>query len=181
MKLHRPYIPIKVRLIVAERQAADAMTPNSFGVPVPILSRPLPASGGKRLAALLGALFSGPYQLHHRPALCNRRRSVRAGRVVYSPPANDPDHLVYLAVDAHGIETRVRGVGALRSDLGQLRYNKRVARNRAALRMMGTVARMPARKRKKFLGLLDTYMALAKRPKPKRKWPKRPLRSRGFR
>lgn len=179
MKLHRPHIPISVRLIVAERQAADAVTPNSFGVPVPILSRPLPASGGKRLAALLGALFGGtPYQLHHRPALCNRRRSVRAGKVVYSPPANDPAHLVYLAADVHAVETRVRGVGALRSDLGQLRYNKRVARNRGI--KVGDLVTLKNR-RGKTIKTLRIAAVVSSRSKPKWKWPKRPLRSRGFR
>jgi hypothetical protein len=49
----------------------------------------------------------------------------------YVPPANDPAFLVYLSKDEHDIETRVRGLGAQRSDLGQRRYNKKVAKNRA--------------------------------------------------
>lgn len=47
-------------------------------------------------------------ELHNRPALCNRPWN--------DPPANSTDHLVYLAVDDHAIETRVRGIGAQRSD-----------------------------------------------------------------
>lgn len=171
MKLFRPYIPVKVRLAVAERQFATL-----FGAP----ANPHPGvAGGKRLAALLGALFGAtPYQLHHRPALCNRRRSARRGKVVYDPPANDPDHLVYLAKDVHGIETRVRGVGAARSDLGQLRYNKRVARNRGL--KVGDLVTLKTRRGK----TIKTYRIAAVVPaKGTRKynWPKRPLRSRGFR
>ena len=81
---------------------------------------------------LLRDLFpdAGCYELHHRPALVNRRRYVRKGKVVYDPPANDPDFLVYLPEHDHDIETRVRGVGALRSDLAEARRAKRIKRNR---------------------------------------------------
>lgn len=161
MRLHRPYLPVSVRLVVAERQFREKF-PAGF---------PVNGTGGKRLAGLLGALFGEtPYQLHHRPALCNRRRSARRGVVVYDPPANDPAHLVYLAKDVHGIETRVRGVGALRSDLGQLRYNKRVARNRAA--------KPRNKKRAKRNRAPEKGTSKYNR---KYSWPKRPLRSRGFR
>jgi len=96
------------------------------------------------------------YELHHDPALCNRRsykRMVKGKlRTFYDPPANDPEHLVYLAEDDHDIRTRVRGVGAQRSDLGQRRYLKRVARNRAS-----------------------KTAAKVRRPKVKRAWPSRPF------
>lgn len=148
MKLHRPHIPLAIRVAVAERQAMASL-------PLACLPwGPPPESPRKRLAALLGALFGDQaVELHHRPALVNRRHRLVRGEVVYSPPANDPEHLVYLLKGDHEIETRVRGVGALRSDLGERRYRKRLARNRA-----------PKKKARPW-------------PKRLRSWPKRNVRA----
>lgn len=127
MRLRRPYIPLAVRLQVAERQGAERfrdwlLLKISGGCPA--------SPPSERLRWMLAILFdprAAPPELHHRPALCNRPRKRNGD---YDPPANDPDHLVYLAEHDHAIETRVRGVGAQRSDLGQRRYLKRVKRNR---------------------------------------------------
>lgn len=131
MRLHRPHIPISVRAEVAERQLCAA---GDFGKVSVAMHYDLPS--GKRLANALRLLFGDhPCELHHRPGLLNRHRYVRNGKTFYDPLANDPDHLVYLAVDDHDIETRVRGQGAQRSDLGQARYNKRVAKNREKIKV----------------------------------------------
>lgn len=118
-KLLRPNIPLEVRCRVAMRQlgwgrldAAQAMTTAR-------------GTYGAFLAELLMALKLrlGAEKLHldHDPALENRmRRSVQVysrGRnrfvTEFSPPANDPDHLVYreggFRGSAHDIKTRVRG------------------------------------------------------------------------
>lgn len=160
MRLERPRIPIAVRVQVAERQmekATGCVCTDALGIPLAV-SRPK-VSDRKRLDAALFHLSrfgTVKLELHHDPALCNRRsykRMVRGKlKTFYDPPANDPEHLVYLAEDDHDIRTRVRGIGAQRSDLGQLRYNKRVARNRAS-------------------------KSAAKVRRPKRKWPSRPMRS----
>lgn len=148
MRLERPYIPIAVRVQVASRQLRD----------IGIKSIPgMQATDGRRLQVMLNLLFGdAEYQLHHRPALCNRPSVVRTvkgkPKTFYDPPANDSDHLIYLEKGEHGIETRVRGVGAQRSDLGQRRYLKRVARNRAS-----------------------KTGAKVRRPKVKRAWPSRPF------
>jgi len=79
-----------------------------------------------RLAAGLLELFSvDKVELHHRPALVNRPRYVRNGKVFYDPPANSAAHLVYLRCSEHDIETRVRGIGAQLSDLAIARKRKR--------------------------------------------------------
>lgn len=138
MKLKRPYISLKIRIAVAERQCRD------YGL---VVIRAPSVSSKIWLGSLLRALsvfLPGRLELHHRPALVNRHRK-RNGE--YDPPANDPDYLVYLAKPEHDIETRVRGIGAQRSDLSQRRYLKHVARNRL------------------------------KQSKPKRKWPKRRMMS----
>lgn len=118
----RPYIPLKVRELVIMRQFREARTKPTFAA--------LNASGiKKRLRLLLEEFFLGePVHLHHRPALCNREFDWEAQDWI--PRANDPDYLVYRPVADHDIETRVRGMGAQRSDLGQRRYLKKVARNR---------------------------------------------------
>lgn len=120
----RRYIPLAVRVQVAERQLMVR------GCPIPayiLYVTPL----RERLRQMLRLLFGDkPAELHHRPALVNRPLNRRKTDTV--PPANDPDYLVYLLKDEeHRIETFVRGVGAQRSDVSQRRYNKRVAKNRA--------------------------------------------------
>jgi hypothetical protein len=128
MRLSRPYIPLAVRVEVAERQCRECgLHPQ---IDVRILKTDTLGARLKRALLALSAMAWCQRQrleLHHRPALVNRRRK-RNGE--YDPPANDPFYLVYLPKKDHDIETRVRGVGAQRSDLSQRRYLKKVARNR---------------------------------------------------
>jgi len=112
MRLPRPYIPLGIRVQVAERQLRErypARAPSIFYG----LDEPMPLA--TRLRRLLAAIFGSDakLELHHRPALINRRRKGNN----YDPPANSPDYLVYLPKDEHDVETRVRGVGAQLSDL----------------------------------------------------------------
>jgi hypothetical protein len=127
MRLPRPYIPLAVRVKVAERQLREAH-PLAASI-LYGLDEPMPL--GKRLRRLLAALFPvGKVELHHRPALTNRRRYQRnpSAEVKYIPPANSPDHLVYLLKDDHDIETRVRGQNGQHSDLALARKRKRKER-----------------------------------------------------
>ena len=77
-------------------------------------------------------------ELHHRPALCNRNVD---GNGNYDPAANDPEFLIYLPVDDHDIETRVRGLHGQHSDLAIARKRKRIERKtkrpRSRLRSRG--------------------------------------------
>lgn len=127
MRLARPYIPLSVRVAVAERQSIAAGK-GRLGSSVLY----------KRLAYALELLFGGQKaELHHRPSLVNRRRYVRNGKTFYDPPANDPDHLIYLRAgrgEDHDVETRVRGVGAQLSDLAQVRKRKRKERKAKRVR-----------------------------------------------
>ncbi len=143
MRLLRPYIPITVRIQVAERQLRE-----QFGWTEIMLTRMRRPRSGEHMTptktTLLDRLiekisagiriehphFDGTLELHHRPALTNRPFNFKPQD--YDPPANDPEFLVYISDFDHYIETNVRGVGAQRSDLGQRRYNKKVARNRMA-------------------------------------------------
>lgn len=188
MKVDRKSIPDSVKVQVALRQlqglkASDSLTTRAererlkdflFRLKVGLLTY---------LGNPLGKL-----ELHHRPALVNRPYDERRGD--YDPPANDPDHLFYLLKEEqHRIETYVRGVGALRSDVSQRRYLKRVAKNREkdsqGVRRLkrgvdsgrkSKVSRKPTR-RQAMRAWQERYL-----PKPKksvkRPWPKRPFPTR---
>lgn len=95
-----------------------------------------------RIKYLIEDLFGGgvEVELHHRPALVNREKYKRNGKMFYRPDANDPGHLFYLVEEEHDIETRVRGLGAQLSDLGQARKRKRMARNRDKKRRRAKIA-----------------------------------------
>ena len=118
-KLPRPYIPLEVRLQVAERQLGHTWE-------IPGQSRT------ERLRLMLLKLFdANPCHLDHDPALQNREKIWRDGKIVgYNPPANDPAHLIYRGTHAHVIKTLVRGDGAQYSDAALARKNKRIERNR---------------------------------------------------
>lgn len=106
--------------MVAERQARELglVAPSRQGL-----------TDSRYLNVLLSFLFGGrKIELHHRPALVNRRRYIRNGKTLYDPPANSTEHLFYLLDDEHDIETRIRGQGAQLSDLAIARKRKRKAR-----------------------------------------------------
>lgn len=153
-RLPRPYIPLRVRCLVALRQCFER------GI-TPLLA--LGTSHSKALAIMLSALFQGrKVDLHHRPALENREQIVIDGKFIcYVPDANDSDFLIYLENNDqnndHYIETHVRGVGALRSDTGQRNHQKALDRNRGAL------------KRRPKVKIRSRGFDKSK----KRKWPKR--------
>ncbi len=120
----RPSIPLRVRLLVIERQLLKVgIAPLSPYYGFPAKKRKL----SDRLAFNLHELFGKrKVELHHRHALVNRRKC----NGYYDPPANDPFYLVYLSKDDHDIETRVRGQHGQYSDLGLARKRKRMDENR---------------------------------------------------
>lgn len=130
MRLSRPYIPIPVRALVAERQMlalTGCVCTDEWGVRLPETN----ASFGTRLKAALFHLSrcgTMKMELHHRPALENREFNKRTGK--YKPDANDPAFLVYLEKHEHLIETHVRGVGAMRSDTAEAKRRRKITRNR---------------------------------------------------
>lgn len=122
MRLSRPYIPLRVRVRVAERQLLACNIP-------PWPSR-LPVRERLRLA-LLELFGTDPVELHHRPALTNRIKThIHGSFHRYEPDANDPDYLVYLPAADHDIETRVRGQHGDYSDLAKARKRKRVEKKK---------------------------------------------------
>jgi len=109
VKRPRPYIPLKVRVEVAEREVDHSQ-----------LWWPLYCSAvragrmtlRKRLSILLGHLPEGA-QLDHDPALILRRFDERTGK--YTPDANDPAFLKYMDKPNHLQKTTGRKPGAERT------------------------------------------------------------------
>ena len=127
MKVARKYIPLAVRVQVAHRQLLERGLWKPWHIEI-MAGSAEPQS--HRLAYALSLLFYGAEtHLDHDPALCNRPWNNRTKD--YEPRANDPAHLVYRTKVDHDIKTRIRGIGARHSDLGQRRKNKALARNRS--------------------------------------------------
>lgn len=113
MKRPRPYIPISIRLKVAERQYRNRYT--VMPTTQKSIADGVMAVGpdGLKLKTFLQMLFGGaPVDLDHNPPLRARTFSKRTGK--YTPDANDPDHLEYRlkapeANRSHYIKTYVRG------------------------------------------------------------------------
>lgn len=111
----RPYIPLPVRVSVAEIQFVKQFPRPQFDVLrdryfIEIVPK---QHLGNCLKFLLEALFAGgPCQLDHDPALELRKKRRVKGKIVYSPPANSPDHLVYRRKANHLQKTTGRKKGA---------------------------------------------------------------------
>lgn len=121
MKRPRPYIPMSVRVQVAERQVEQS---GSILWPIYLarvaqserLGPPWSATG--RLRTLLKDLFADdPVQLDHDPALILRPYNPRIKKVAarYTPNANDPAALKYSRKADHQEKTTGRKPGALRT------------------------------------------------------------------
>lgn len=139
MKRPRPYIPLSVRVAVAERQYFG----EAMGVP-------REGGDGRWLAFLLQrlswhgrCLIPLKLQLDHDPALILRFFNPRTRK--YHPDANDPDYLVYREKADHQQKTTGRKPGALKtvttkgSDIG-------LKRKFAKLEKTTKASRRPKRK-----------------------------------
>lgn len=141
MKRPRPHIPLSVRVQVAARQALSAgrcPRENMHGWPF-----------ASQLREYLFVLFGEEkVALDHNPALILRAFNEKTG--LYTPDANDPDHLVYRTYVDHHLKTNVRGDGAHRSDTSERVHWRKVAKNklkRAAGKKSGRFAsaKIPSR------------------------------------
>jgi hypothetical protein len=120
MKRPRPYIPISVRVLVAERQVRKIASAKWWECYQHAVSNGM--TMGARLLALLLRLgheagWTVSHQLDHDPALILRRYNPRIKKVAarYTPDANDPDFLIYRPKPEHGFKTTGRKPGAERT------------------------------------------------------------------
>lgn len=121
MTLPRPYIPIPVRVIVAERQLVkrgiwtEAHRAEMATVPM---------TASRRLECALALLLAGDkHHLDHNPPLGERQFNPETKK--YTPDANDPDHLFYLTVPEHRVKTYVRGEHGQFSDTALMKRERR--------------------------------------------------------
>ncbi len=146
MKRPRPYIPLSVRIQVAERQFLERFpTIHSWALAV--------LRADTRTVYYLNWLlshFEAP-QLDHDPALVLRKFNPRTGK--YTPEANDPEFLVYREKADHLQKTTGRAPGARRtvsnkgSDMG---LRKKFARLERPKRRKATIPSRPFQKGSKF-------------------------------
>lgn len=137
MRLLRPYIPLSVRIAVAERQlrpidpfAVDAISVVCAGEELKQYHL------GLLLGCLRSELKTEALQLDHDPALALRKFNKRTGK--YKPDANDPNYLKYRPADAHRTKTFLRGEHGQRSDIAQItRERKRSNPKKAKRKIQG--------------------------------------------
>jgi hypothetical protein len=119
MRLPRPYIPLAVRVLVAERQFYRTLkiVPAFYG------------TQAQRLKDLLKDLFpDAPVALDHDPPLAFRKKihNNRGEIIEYDPPANSVDHLIYRKATDHRIKTYTRGEGAQYPDRVLIKKIRRI-------------------------------------------------------
>jgi len=124
MKRPRPYIPIAVRVEVAERQVkalCDASIIPSIWWPLYESASETMTIGNRLLTLLLrmsDVVGGAKFELDHFPALILRDFKVdrrKPPAAWYSPNANDPEFLLYRPSDAHQHKTTGRKPGAERT------------------------------------------------------------------
>lgn len=139
----RPYIPLSIRVAVAERQYRDRQLETeeerlrSMDWYDFVCSK---KPNGHKLFFLLHVIFGkGEAQLDHDPALILRKFNARTGR--YTPDANDPAYLIYREKAEHQQKTTGRRPGASRtvttkgSDIGlKAKFAKLEKRTKASRR-----------------------------------------------
>jgi hypothetical protein len=157
MKRPRPYIPLAVRVEVAERMFRQMLEDSTIARANGVLYQQLLGTAAplsQRLRLMLTAMFSfRPQQLDHDPALILRQFNERTGK--YTPDANDPAYLIYREKDDHLQKTTGRKPGALKtvttkgSDIGLKTKFARLERKKTKTHKR-TIPSRPFPKQRKF-------------------------------
>lgn len=179
-RLYRPPIPIEVKLRVLLRQRGEMFVDEVVERAKKLRNMSsLVAFHMAGLAQELGLTTTRDLRLDHDPALGLRKkwgtgRYIGHGKnrievVVYTPKANDPEHLLYRTNHGHHIKTNVRGDGAQFSDTALMKRERR------------RVKKKSGRKRKWPLLATSKQLVSASRWATGRKFPKgQKLRSRSW-
>lgn len=136
-RLYRPYVPLAVRVLVAEQQLTEVSRLAAPTTPV-----------GVRLAWLLEVLARkigcavANLRLDHDPPLAARPKFRRGlgKKTHYVPPANSPDHLLYRPHGAefegsHLVKTNVRGDHGQHPDRVLIKKERRRTRAKTVKRI----------------------------------------------
>lgn len=131
-RLYRPHIPLSVKVEVARRQLIERGDRARVRYPTPAKHLPL----YKQLAHMLGTLAESmlcevkDLRLDHDPPLGAREKTGEGRGTVYTPDANDPEHLFYRPHGAqfagsHDVKTRIRGDHGQFSDVALIKRERR--------------------------------------------------------
>lgn len=131
-RLYRPHIPLDVRAQVAERQMQQFPSLRA-GAHMAVDWRGFAA---RRLKSALTILARGfgceikDLRLDHDPPLGARQKRGEGKATVYTPDANDPNHLAYRPHGAefagsHDVKTRIRGDHGQYSDIQLIKRERR--------------------------------------------------------
>ena len=175
-KLYRPHIPLAVRCEVAQLQLTRSM-----GIQMPEGTVDFPGlPAGQRLPLLLQRLARkigcevSELRLDHDPPLGARRRRGQGKKTVYTPAANNPDHLFYRPhgpehEGSHLIKTNVRGDHGQHPDRVLIKKARRFERAKIDTSDIPEVGRSWFKRAK----------LRRPRDRPKTRWAKRPFPKRG--
>lgn len=117
MRIPRPYIPLSVRLAVAERQLWELARKSWWAGYLAHEDRPAGVKL-KECIEKLSEILGDVLQLDHDPALILRKFHVdrrKPEAAWFTPNANDPNHLIYRPIGEHGQKTTGRKPGALKT------------------------------------------------------------------
>jgi hypothetical protein len=155
-RLYRPHIPLATKIAVAERQAKE--------YPCLLWGHYLVVdwTGNQRrqLESLLSILAKAfgceikELRLDHDPPLGARplMHKRKTGTVVYSPDANDPEHLFYrphgtIHANSHDVKTRIRGDHGQFPDVTLIKRERRRQRRLKPTPAQKKVERLKEQKR----------------------------------
>lgn len=128
-RLFRPHIPLEPRCRVVLRQLGELWIDDVIAAHRTSLNRLL-AIKLRTLSELMNCTIND-LRLDHDPPLGARERRGEGKNTVYSPDANDPDHLFYREKSAHDVKTRIRGEHGQFSDLALIKRERRRQRKRS--------------------------------------------------
>lgn len=177
-RLYRPTVPIEVKVRVVLRQLGERFPGEAIAAARGRRGRLGGFLQGKLadLAKLLGCEVSD-LRLDHDPPLGARPKRGAGERTVYTPGANDPEHLKYRPhgtqfEGSHDVKTRIRGDHGQLSDIALIKKNRRIERGpkpKRGPKMKGRGFPKPVT----FPGkMADASKHIYER---KTRWPKRPL------
>lgn len=138
MRLYRPAIPLRVQCLVVLRQLGEMFPEKVVDAHRRGLQRLLDQKL-QEFATLIGCEI-GDLRLDHNPALGTREKTGEGKETVYTPDANDPDHLRYRPhgtqfEGSHDVKTRIRGDHGQYSDITLIKRQRRREKKAAEAKM----------------------------------------------
>ena len=148
VRLFRPHIPLEIRCRVLLRQIGEMWPDDCLAAARKAKSLSAYENGLKQMLADNLGCGTKDLRLDHDPPLGARRKKGEGKKTVYTPAANDPDHLFYRPHGAqfegsHDIKTRVRGDHGQYSDIALIKRERRRQRKAKPTRKLVSRSTFP--------------------------------------